>query len=83
MLLLFLLLSAFWPKYLSGRKALWYFFHGKNCQVHISRKRLPFSEHLGKYFIKIGKISAKIHEIGKIKAFFGLGMAPIHGDKNG
>ena len=27
----------------------------------------PFSEHLGKYFIKIGKICAKIHEIGKIK----------------
>ena len=31
----------------------------------------------GKYFIKIGKISAKIHEIGKIKAIFGLGMTPI------
>ena len=38
--------------------------------------KLPFSEHLGKYFIKIGKISAKIHEIGKIKAIFGLGMTP-------
>ena len=34
--------------------------------------KLPFPEHLGKYFIKIGKISAKIHEIGKIKAIFGL-----------
>ena len=33
--------------------------------------------HLGKYFIKIGKIFAKIHEIGKIKAIFGLGMTPI------
>ena len=33
-LLLLVLLSAFWPKYLSGRKALWYFFHGKNSQVH-------------------------------------------------
>ena len=39
--------------------------------------KLPFPEHLGKYFIKIGKISAKIHEIGKIKAIFGLGMTPI------
>ena len=32
--------------------------------------KLPFPEHLGKYFIKIGTISAKIHEIGKIKAIF-------------
>ena len=39
--------------------------------------KLPFPEHLGKYFIKIGKISAKIYEIGKIKAIFGLGMTPI------
>ena len=31
--------------------------------------KLPFPEHLGKYLLKIGKISAKIHEIGKIKAF--------------
>ena len=30
-----------------------------------------------KYFIKIRKISAKIHKIGKIKAIFGLGMTPI------
>ena len=34
---LLLLLSAFWPKSLSGRKALWYFFHGKNSQVHYIR----------------------------------------------
>ena len=27
--------------------------------------------------LKIWKISAKIHEIGKIKAIFGLGMTPI------
>ena len=27
--------------------------------------------------IKIGKISTKIHEVGKIKAIFGLGMTPI------
>ena len=45
--------------------------------------KLPFPSHLGKYFIKIGKIRAKIHEIGKIKAIFGLGMTPIYGLKNG
>ena len=44
---------------------------------------LPFPTYLGKYFIKIGKISAKMHEIGKIKAIFGLGMTPIYGPKNG
>ena len=33
--------------------------------------------------MKIGKISAKIHEIGKIMAIFGLGMTPIYGLKNG
>ena len=41
--------------------------------------KLPFPTHFGKYFIKIGKIRAKIHEIGKIKAIFGLGMTPIYG----
>ena len=45
--------------------------------------KLPFPAHLGKYFNKIGKIRAKIHEIGKIKAIFGLGMTPIYGLKNG
>ena len=35
--------------------------------------KLPFPTHLGKYFIKIGKIRAKIHEIGKIKAIFWIG----------
>ena len=45
--------------------------------------KLPFPTHLGKYFIKIGKIRAKIHEIGKIKAIFGLEMTPIYGLKNG
>ena len=39
--------------------------------------KLPFPSYLGKYFMEIGKISAKIHEIGKIKAIFGLGMIPI------
>ena len=34
--------------------------------------KLPFPEHLGKYFIKIGTISAKIHEIGK-KGHFWIG----------
>ena len=33
--------------------------------------------------MKIGKISAKIHEIGKIKAILGLGMTPLYGLKNG
>ena len=28
-------------------------------------RKLPFPSPLGKHFIKIGKISAKIHEIGK------------------
>ena len=45
--------------------------------------KLPFPTYLGKYFIRIGKIRAKIHEIGKIKAIFGLGMTPIYGLKNG
>ena len=39
--------------------------------------KLPFPSQLGKYLIKSGKISAKIHEIGKIKAIFGLGLTPI------
>ena len=39
--------------------------------------KLPFPSHLGKCIIKIGKMSTKIHEIGKIKAIFGLGMTPI------
>ena len=38
---------------------------------------------MGKYFIKIGKISAKIYEIGKIKVIFGLGMTLIYSPKNG
>ena len=46
-------------------------------------RKLPFPSHLGKYFLKFGKISAKIHEIGKIKATFGLRMTPIYGLKNG
>ena len=40
-------------------------------------RKLPFPSNLGKYFIIIGKISAKIHEIGKIKAIFGLAVTPI------
>ena len=39
--------------------------------------KLPFPSHLGIYIVKIGKISTKIHEIGKIKAIFGVGMTPI------
>ena len=44
-------------------------------------RKLPFPSHLGKYFIKIWKISAKIHDIGKINAIFRLGMDPIKGLK--
>ena len=40
-------------------------------------RKLAFPSHLETYFIKIGKISAKIPEIGKIKAIFGLGTTPI------
>ena len=39
--------------------------------------KLPFTSHLGKFIIKIGKISTKIHEIGKIKAIFVFGMTPL------
>ena len=45
--------------------------------------KLPFPSHLGKYIIKIGKISTKVHKIGKIKVIFGLGMTAIQGGKNG
>ena len=45
-------------------------------------RKLPIPSNLGKYFIKMWKISAKIHEIGKIKVIFGLGMTPIYGLKN-
>ena len=47
-----------------------------SCFIWDSRK-LPFPSHLGKYFITTGKISAIIHEIGKINISFGLGMTPI------
>ena len=39
--------------------------------------KLPSPAHSGKYIIKNGKISTKIHEIGKIKTILGLGMTPI------
>ena len=39
--------------------------------------KLPFPSYLGKYAMKIGKLSAKIQEIGKIKAIFGFRMTPI------
>ena len=32
--------------------------------------KLPFPSHFGKYILKIGKISSKIHEIGKIGHFW-------------
>ena len=40
-------------------------------------RKVPFLSHLGKYFIKIGKISAKNRKNGKIRAIFGLEMTPI------
>ena len=66
-----MIVTAIYKYCTSGSDFIWHF--GK----------LPFPTHLGKYFIKIGKIRAKIHEIGKIKAIFGLGMTPIYGLKNG
>ena len=39
--------------------------------------KLPFPSNFGKYFTKIGKISAKYMKFGKIKATFGLGMTTI------
>ena len=45
--------------------------------------KLPFPAHLGKRIIKNGKISTKIHEIGKIKTIFGLEKTPIQGVKKG
>ena len=43
--------------------------------------KLPFPSHLGIYIVNIGKIGNKIHEIGKTKAIFGLGMTPLKGAK--
>ena len=45
--------------------------------IYFGFRKLPFLSHLGEYLNKIGKISAKIHEIGKIKAIFKLGMTTI------
>ena len=45
--------------------------------LYLGFQEATFSFTFGKYFNKIGKISAKIHAIGKIKAIFGLGMTPI------
>ena len=64
------------------RKNIWAIFFSVICHFQASDfiwdfGKLPFPSYLGKYFMKIGKISAKIHEIGKIKAIFGLGMTPI------
>ena len=46
-------------------------------------RKVLFPSHFRKYFIKIGKIRAKIHECGKIKSTFRLGMTPIYDPKNG
>ena len=50
---------------------------GRNSDFIWDFGKLPFPSHLGQYIIKIGKISTKIHEIGKIKTIFGMGMTPI------
>ena len=44
-------------------------------------RKLPFPSHLGKYYIKIGNISTKIHEIGKIKAILDWEWLPYKGIK--
>ena len=54
-----------------------YFFALEGSDFIWDFGKLPFPAHLGKYIIKNGKISTKIHEIGKIKTIFGLGMTPI------
>ena len=36
-------------------------------------RKLPLPSHLGRCFIEIGKISAKIHEIGNNKGHFWIG----------
>ena len=53
------------------------FHSGKASDFIWDFGKLPFPSHLGKYIIKIGKISTKIHKIWKIKAIFGLGMTTI------
>ena len=60
---------------LSSNPPMYCMSHTYSDFIRDSRK-LPVPSHLGKSFIKIGKISAKIHEIGKIKAIFGLEMTP-------
>ena len=54
-------------------------YHPDKCSDFIwDFGKLPFPADLGKYIIKNGKISTKIHEIVKIKTIFGLGMTPIY-----
>ena len=48
----------------------------KRVVYYMSCKRFQFFVNV-EALIKSGKISAKIPEIGKIKAIFGLGMTPI------
>ena len=62
---------------LSGRLRQVLLYDPTDSDFILDFGKLPFSSHLGNYIIKNGKISTKIHEIGKIKAIFGLGMTPI------
>ena len=55
-------------------KTLW---HTWNSDFIWDFRKLHFPSHMGKYFIKIWKICAKIHEIEKIKASYGLGRTPV------
>ena len=39
--------------------------------------KLHFPSYFGKIYLKNWENSTKLHEIGKIKAIFGLGVTPI------
>ena len=51
--------------------------------MHAELIRYFYYNDISYLYNEIGKIRAKIHEIGKIKAIFRLGMTPIKGHKNG
>ena len=68
--------------HVENRNAIFGRMNIDKVRIHVSDfiwdfGKLPFPAHLGKYILKNGKISTKIHEIGKIKTIFGLGMTPI------
>ena len=53
------------------------FYLGFAQRFYLGLWEATFFFTFGKIYHKNGKISTKIHEIGKIKAIFGLGMTPI------